>query len=180
MGNPNAPLPQPNTTLTEGGRPAQAWALYFAALDSWVRKSLLQVANNLSDVANAATALANLGGMANPGAWTAYTPSLTPGSGTFGSASATGKFVQLGKTIHFTINVTITTNGTAAGFINASLPTTVNTTGVAAGRENLVTFKMLQGLFSAGTATVTIVNYDNTYPGVNGASIFVSGTYETT
>jgi hypothetical protein len=46
------------------------------------------------------------------------------------------------------------------------------------GREYGSGGKMLQGMiFPAGTA-VTILNYDNTYPGGSGFSLAISGVYE--
>jgi hypothetical protein len=112
--------------------------------------------------------------------WTAYTPTVTAGSGSFTAVSATGIYNQLGKTVFFQVAITITTNGTAATSVNATLPFT-SVTGpiyVVAGRANAVSFKMLQGKIGSASTTVAIFNYDNTYPGASGETLIVSGVYQ--
>jgi hypothetical protein len=111
-------------------------------------------------------------------AYTTYTPTITAGSGTFTTVSATGRSRQLGKTIFFEIAVTITTNGSAAGNVVATLPFTVGSAiYTAAGRETSVG-KMLSGTMASGGTTIGIANYDNTYPGGSGTTLVISGTYE--
>ncbi len=114
-------------------------------------------------------------------AWTAYTPTITAGTGTFTSVSATGRYLAVGKVIFFQIAITITTNNTAATYVLATLPATAVTGIVSpvAGRENALTAKMLQGVIGGvSTTTVAIQNYDGTYPGANGAILDISGCYE--
>jgi hypothetical protein len=113
-------------------------------------------------------------GLAGP--WTAYTPTITATSGTFTTVSATGRYLVIGKLTCVRVVVSITTNGTAAGSVNASLPNTANGNAVLSGRENNITGKMLQGPISG--STLSILNYDNTYPGGSGYSLIVSGCYE--
>jgi hypothetical protein len=152
------PLPPANVELADGGRrPSQAYALYLKALDALARTALQ-----------------------DPGAWTAYTPSLTPGTGAFASASATGKFLQLGKTVHFQAVIAITTNGTAATNIAVTLPTTANGDAAAVSRQTSAGNNTGSGRISGGTTTCTLRNYDGTYPGADGMGIVVSGVYETT
>ncbi len=125
-------------------------------------------------------AIAN-GGTGDTGtAWTSYSPSLTCQSGgPLTVASSTGRYKTLGKTVFVQIAVTITTNGTCATWVNASLPVQVaNNYYVISGREELISQKMLQGAMSPGSVSVAIINYDNTYPGANGALLIVSGVYE--
>ncbi|WP_454626969.1 pyocin knob domain-containing protein [Bradyrhizobium cenepequi] len=63
------------------------------------------------------------GGTGDTGtSWTSYTPTVTAGSGTFTSVSATGRYKIIGKTVFLQITVIITTVGTAAGTVNCSLP----------------------------------------------------------
>lgn len=109
-------------------------------------------------------------------AWTAYTPTVTAGSGAFTTASAVGKYLTIGKLTFVRIAVTITTNGTAATSVIASLPNTTSLSFILAGRETASTGKMLAGIAS-GT-TVTLLNYDNTYPGGSGFILLASGSYE--
>lgn len=109
--------------------------------------------------------------------WTAYTPTLAAGSGAFTSASAAGKYRQVGKTVHVQIVVSITTNGTAAGSINTSLPVTPNGWATLNGKEGTVNGKSCGGTANS-TTDIQILNYDQTYPGVNGATLIVTGVYE--
>lgn len=55
-------------------------------------------------------------------AWTTYTPTVTAGSGTFTTVSATGSSKTIGKTVFFHLAIIITTVGTASGQIIATLP----------------------------------------------------------
>jgi hypothetical protein len=114
-----------------------------------------------------------------PGTWTSYTPSITPGSGAITTVSATGRYCQIGKIIFVEMVITITTNGTGAGYILASLPVTSGASQyIVSGRENAVSGNMLQGWINSSTSSVSIRTYSNTYPGSNGASIVMTGMYE--
>lgn len=112
------------------------------------------------------------------GAWTAYVPVVTSQTGAFTTVSATGKYSQVGKTVNVQVVIAITTNGTAAGFINVTLPVTQNGIFPYYGRANAVSGKMLQGI-GDGATTMSIVNYDNTYAGANGEVLEMAGVYET-
>ena len=123
------------------------------------------------------------GGTGDAGtAWTTYTPTVSSQSGTITTASATGRFKTLGKTCHVQVVVTVTTNGTGAGTLNATLPAG-NVPAAAAilvGRENALTGNMLQALVNSGDTVMHIGRYDNAYPATNGSIVIVSGIYETT
>lgn len=112
-------------------------------------------------------------------AWTVYTPVITASGGVITTKSATGRYKTMGKTVFVEMIITITTNGTGSGSIIATLPATASAFPfILAGRENNVTGKMLQGLINAGSSTVSVFNYDNTYPAADGYSLIVSGMYE--
>lgn len=112
------------------------------------------------------------------GVWTAFTPAITASAGTFTTVSATGRYILVGKTVHFTIQITVTTNGTAATAILATIPVTaLNTNNAFAGRETALTGDVLSASLTSATA-IFIVKYDGTYLGGNGAVLVVSGTYE--
>ena len=112
-------------------------------------------------------------------AWTAYTPTVTAASGTFTTVSASGRYLNIGKLTFVQINVVVTTNGTAAGNVQATLPNTAfNTNYVMTGREILITGKQLEVVTS--TTKVLIFNYDGTYPAGSGYSLMISGCYENT
>ena len=66
------------------------------------------------------------------GAWTAYTPTLTSGSGSFTSATVSGwSYLKNGSFFIAEGFITITTAGTAAGAIVVTLPSGINWTGYA-------------------------------------------------
>ncbi len=114
-------------------------------------------------------------------AWTTYTPTITAGTGTFTTVSGAGRYKQLGKTLHISVIVTITTNGTAATSVIVPLPAGMTAAGgfVLNGRGALVSGKQLQGLIN-GATSITVFNYDNTYPGATGEGLIISGTIEIT
>lgn len=121
------------------------------------------------------------GGTGDTGtAWTSYTPTLTAGSGSYTSATATGKYKAIGKTIFVTITVSITTNGTAASYIGVTLPFISNNITNLLGRELAVNGNIVVGTVYAATSLVQIVNGSNAYPGATGALINIFGVYEST
>ncbi|MGL3208681.1 hypothetical protein [Bradyrhizobium sp. BR 1433] len=111
-------------------------------------------------------------------AWTAYTPTVTPGSGAFTSVSATGRYLQCGKTVFFSVAVTITTNGTAAGYVSVSLPVITKSAFIFFGREDGVTGNALQAKTIAVSTALNIFSLTNTYPGGDGYVLIFSGSYE--
>lgn len=114
----------------------------------------------------------------NLDAWGSFTPTVTAGSGTFTTVSATMNYKLIGKTCVFRAVVTITTNGTAATDVRFTLPAdAVPKVGipVGVGRASAVSGKtLLVQVFAFGL----ISNIDGTYPGATGEILNVSGTYE--
>jgi len=113
--------------------------------------------------------------------WDTYTPTVTASAGSFTSVSASGRYKKVGKTVTVTLLITITTNGTATGAVNATLPFSTHATGqyVGAGRADGVSGKALQVIANKSGVTIcTIWNYDNTYPGASGELLKVTVTYE--
>lgn len=110
-----------------------------------------------------------------------YTPTATPTSGTFTTASAIGSYTRIGRQMFVTVTLSITTNGTAAGAIDISLPLSVGATysHAGCGRETAVSGKMLQGITSPGFSSFRVFNYDGTYPGGNGTNLVMQLTYFT-
>ena len=109
------------------------------------------------------------------GVWQNYTPTITAGSGSLTTVSATGFYSVIGKVVQIIIDITITTNGTGAGYVVATLPFTVNRRTILSGRDSGVTGDMLQGETTSGNANVLILNYDNAYPGGDGRVLHLSG-----
>jgi hypothetical protein len=113
-------------------------------------------------------------------AWTSYTPTITSGSGSFTTVSATGKYKVFGKTCWFTVDITITTAGTAGGFIGVSLPFTQVATSLSSyGMEVNATGSMVKGLNPA-SGSMQITRYDNASIIGSGYVIRTTGTYEIT
>jgi len=167
--------PNTNNVLISGnmcrdyGTSTQTWGIY---VDPAVGNGQATIGDN--------TLVGNTLGPISGSSWATYTPTVTSGTGTFTTVSATGRYRQIGKVVNFQVKVTITTNGTAAGSVNSTLPfpCTAAANYIAAGREDGVSGKMLQGKITGGGSTILIVNYDASYPGANGAIVYINGTYE--
>lgn len=113
----------------------------------------------------------------NSGAWTSYTPTLTAATGTFTSATVSGRYIRLGKLVIVQQSVAVTTNGTAAVEARVTLPFTGSSNAnIGVGREVNVTGNLLQG--EVGTTYIGWRNYDNTYPLGNSRTIFCTAAYE--
>jgi hypothetical protein len=112
-------------------------------------------------------------------AWTSYTPSLSAITGSFTSATTSGKYKVLGKTVLFTIKLSITTAGTAVIPV-LSLPfASLNATSFA-GKETTAVGKTLAADVAAGSGSVVVTFYDGTNPAVSTYTLVVSGSYEST
>lgn len=123
------------------------------------------------------------GGTGDAGtAWSTQTVTPTAASGTFTSASATWRFKVIGKTAFFSLNVLITTNGTAAGTTVVPLPTgwVAKATHGYGGRETAVTGVSFNAQILGTTSTMAINKYDGTYLGGNSYNLAVSGVLELT
>ncbi len=113
--------------------------------------------------------------------WIAYTPTITSGTGSLTAASGSGIYRAVGNTVEFKITATITTNGTGANHIIATLPRAASAAaGVStgSGRATIVSGKALQATIAPSASTVLIYNYDNTYPASTGETLVISGTYK--
>jgi hypothetical protein len=112
-------------------------------------------------------------------AWQSYTPTIACQTGTLTSSTATGAFKTIGKTVFVEINIAITTNGTCAVYLTASLPTGTLATNVALAGGTGSNFGIVSYGTTGGT-TVFILKYDGTYPGNSGSFITLSGVYQST
>ncbi len=139
-----------------------------------IKDAALTTANSVPN-----STLSNSGAFSSNWAWTAYTPTVSSASGTITTASATGKSTQIGKTAFVDMAITITTNGTGAGAVLATLPITgfSATRILGYGRANVVSGNQLQARGSS-TSQVAIYNYNGTYPGVNTEVLLVTVIYE--
>lgn len=110
-------------------------------------------------------------------AWSTFTPTISASAGTITTKTGTGRYKQIGKIVFFEIVITITTNGTGSGTLNATLPVAPQTYVSGCGREHSITGKMVNGWCTTGS-TLLMTYYDNTYPGVNGGTYSIGGSYE--
>jgi hypothetical protein len=104
-------------------------------------------------------------GATNSGSWTNYTPTITPGSGSYTTASATGSFIRVGKLCVLRVRGLITSVGSGTNPV-FSLPFTAATTTnsgkfIGSIRENAATG--LTGVVSinSGSTTMEVFRYDN-------------------
>lgn len=120
------------------------------------------------------------GGTGDTGtAWTAYTPTIEAGAGSFTTVSATGKSKTLGKTVFVEVNVVIATVGTATSFCSATLPFTAAASYyVLTGMDADNTGHMLKGLIQPSGTLVQITKYDNSTPNASGARLVMTGVYQ--
>lgn len=112
-------------------------------------------------------------------AWSTFTPTVTAQVGTITTSSASLRYQQVGKIVHFSAVITITTAGTGIGSLNFTLP--VNTQDnlgaqTCSGFEATALGKTLYGLISANQ--VSSRDYSNTGVIVNGATCYYTGIYE--
>lgn len=121
------------------------------------------------------------GGTGDAGtAWSAAgIPTITASSGTLTTATGTVRYKIIGKTVFFNLSVSITANGTGASTLQINgLPFTLRTSAaqMALGRENALNGKVC--CFIGSGSGGSILNYDNTYPGANGALLIINGVAE--
>lgn len=114
------------------------------------------------------------------GAWTSYTPTFACSSGTPTTTTNVGRYKQIGKSIFFTADITITTVGTCAGTLFIGIPATSGTVkyGGVSGIEVGVNNKSITGYVSNGEAFVRANFYDGTTAATSGNRVVVGGTYE--
>lgn len=114
------------------------------------------------------------------GPWTSATPTFAPNAGAFNGSSSAGAYKLLGKLLVFRFQGSITLNNTGSGSINFTLPGGLTAKGLQTvnGRETQATGKVLSGTISNGSGVLTLMNYDNTYPGVDNGRYNIGGVLE--
>lgn len=137
--------------------------------------------NHAGDTRTVAIPVAS-GGTGDTGtSWTAYTPTVTCGTGTITTlGTVKGRYKTLGKTVFFEADVTITTVGTCAAAVNIGLPFAAAAFQyVVVGIDAGLTEKQLQGNINASASVANTRFYDSTTPAASGAELVLDGTYET-
>jgi hypothetical protein len=120
----------------------------------------------------------NAGGQISSGRWIDWTPVITAASGTITAYTATGKYKVQDLTVYYQIEINISNNGTGSGAVVSTLPFSVPlNSGVGIGRELLVNGKSLTATQIALATTMSILNYDNTYPAASGCRLILNGSY---
>jgi hypothetical protein len=99
-------------------------------------------------------------------AWTAYTPTISAGSGTITTSSVSAAYKQIGKTILVRFDITITTNGTGATNLQFTSPAAM-TFGGAAG-INITDRTAFTG-YAISATNIALSKYDGNYPAVDGS-----------
>ncbi len=117
-------------------------------------------------------------------AWTSIARSSAAGtigatSGSITSAAGTLRYKIIGKTAFFSVDVTVTTNGTGAGALTVALPFTIASACAFIGKEVAVSgFPVYSTAGPSSTSLFLFKLLDNTYPGANGRQFYVSGSCE--
>jgi hypothetical protein len=110
--------------------------------------------------------------------WKSYTPTVAAQTGTFTSVTAQGQWRQIDvATVAVQVYVHIVTNGTAAGYVTATLPVTApadfgQTLSARAAVGSLV---VVGALVPANSNSVVLTKYDGTYPGGTGVDLIING-----
>lgn len=120
--------------------------------------------------------------IANKRAWTAYTPTVTTGSGTYTTVSATGKYMIVFGVCFIQAQVTITTKGTGAlTVISLPFPALAGSGNMPVGpaKETAINFKVGAGIINPGGLATLILNdyLGGGLDSANGCIITVSGSY---
>jgi len=112
-----------------------------------------------------------------------WTPTISSGGGTITTSSFSGaKYTKIGNIVEATVNILLTTVGTASGSCDFTLPfTSTNSTQIGGyGMETNVNGSMLKGLIPSSSTTVQITSYSNVSPFTfgNGANLAMNVVYQ--
>src|SRR6185436_16854504 len=102
-------------------------------------------------------------------------PAISATTGTFTTASATLYWWTFGRFTFWTLTITITKAGTAAGGINVPLPFNPSVNAAGYGREIQATGSALSIQCVAGAAALVIFKYDNTTIIGSGRTVVANG-----
>jgi hypothetical protein len=109
--------------------------------------------------------------------WTSYTPTITAQTGSITTSSASGIYLTVGKTVYFSVSITITTAGTGTGFLKATLPSTPNFAFTGTAQNTNQTGIIGAAQIASGDPSLYIANYTNATFINTGANIVASGMY---
>ena len=123
--------------------------------------------------AKLSTTAGNIGG-----AWLTWTANVRPGSGAFSNVTSTQAYTQIGKTILYSISITLTTINTGGGELYFSLPVTAATPLGCYGNGRLDTTGAQLHVRATSTTVASVFRYDGVVPMTNGYKIDISGFYQ--
>jgi hypothetical protein len=170
-----------SNTVNIGESVVDAWATAGGAINAFFVSATSRINFAIPPVlgVNGGTGLPfNAGGQISSGRWLDFTPVITAQSGTITAYTVTGKYKVQDLTVHYQIEINISNNGTGSGAIVSTLPFSVPlNSGVGVGRELLLNGKSLTATQIALASTMSILNYDNSYPGASGCRLIVNGSY---
>jgi hypothetical protein len=116
------------------------------------------------------------------GVWTAYTPTITclTGAATPSVYNLIGEYIQIGKTVLFTINIAVTTNGTCGGNWSITLPIVGASviSFVVTGRDGFSGAVGGCGISQASPSFMLCDNAGGGYPGYDNMAWAASGSYQ--
>lgn len=115
--------------------------------------------------------------------WTSWTPTFTSAGGTLGTTTINrARYIRYGLAVHFYIDVTITSAGTApTGDIRFTLPVPANTVacaGTVSGHEAALNGNVIGGHIDGTNARGTFSFDNGATPSGNGNVLRFGGTYE--
>jgi len=107
-----------------------------------------------------------------------FTPTVTSATGTITTVSATGTYTRVGRVVSANFDIIVTTNGSGAGTLNATLPFTgIANDSYAIGREVTAVGFSITG--TIGTGLVSLVKTSNDlYPAADGYRLKCSTVYQ--
>jgi len=112
--------------------------------------------------------------------WQSYVPTVNATGGAITLVGAVvANFRRWNSAIDLELDITITTNGTGSGALLSTLPANAANFNSSLVGRSASTGKTLGCIVPNNGSTINIQNYDNTYPGADGAQVIVSGTYRT-
>lgn len=106
-----------------------------------------------------------------------YSPNFTTGTGTIGSATATGRYTKVGRTVYYNLEFVVANNGTGGGDVRLSLPF-ISGAASAGGGFNVTTGVGLTASAASGSGTLTVLQYNAAYPVSTGTTIRIFGFYD--
>jgi hypothetical protein len=108
-----------------------------------------------------------------------WTPVLAASSGSITSYTASGTYTKIGRMVFIHMDATLTNNGTGTGAINVSgLPFTPTENASGGGREVAVVGYWASATLSSGSGTMSLLKYDNTYPGATNHQLRINVSYK--